>query len=468
MTLPLLRSALALAAALLMLWPAPAAAQDAPDGPPAPDTSLAGASVVDGIAAVVGDEVILRSEVDVLAASLLQRGVAEAYSDELWMDALDELINQQVLSEQAQQDTTIRVSDEQLEQRLDQRVQQMAAQVGGEAELEEIYGQSILQLKNNYRDDFRQQLMAQQLQQTRLQEIDITPSEVRAWFEQIPEDSLPRLPETVRLAHVVRYPKISEEAEQESLEIIQAVRDSITQRGAAIEDMARRFSDDPRSARSGGRIQNVALQDLYPEFAAVASRLPVDSLSEPVRTPIGYHLIRVNQRTGNTVDLNHVLIRIDERDADPTETVAYLSSVRDSLIRYDQVPFELMAQRHSEEEISAPRGGRVVAPQSGQRDLVLERLGLSWQQTIDTMEVGEISRPAEVELLSGRRGYHIVLLQERAPAHQISFATDYTRIREYALQEKRARELQQWLDELREQVYVDVRIRPEDLAAARR
>lgn len=439
----------------------PTASAQTTGTPPAPSAG----TVADGIAAVVGDEIILRSEVDVLVANIRQQNPSAPVPERLWMDALDELINQKVLSEQAALDTTITVSDEQLDQALDQRVQQLAAQAGGEEQLEELYGQSILELKQDFREDFRDQLLAEQLRATKLQEVDVTPSEVRAWFERIPSDSLPTLPTTVRVAHVVRYPKPSETAEQDALDIIGAIRDSIVTGGAPIEELARRYSDDPGSAREGGRIQGVQLQDLYPEFAAVASRLPIDSLSSPVRTPVGYHLIRVNSRAGSTVDFNHVLIRIDESGADPGEAIDMLTSVRDSIAQYN-IPFELMARRHSEEAASSNDGGRVVAPNTGQRDLILERLGTSWQQTVDTLKVGEISQPAEVELLNGRRGYHIVLLQDRTPTHQVNIETDYTRIREYALQEKQAEVLAEWLAELREDMYVDVRVSPDEVADA--
>lgn len=425
--------------------------------------------VVDGIAAVVGDEIILRSDVDALVAGTLQRqeaaGVEAAYSGELWMGALQELVNQKVLAEVAEADTTIQATEEQVEQALDRRIDQIVAQAGSEERVVELYGKSLIQLKEDFRDDFREQLLAQQLQSRKLGEIDITPKEVRQWFEAIPQDSLPELPETVRLAHIVRYPQASEEEREEAREIITTIRDSIVTGGAAFEEMARQFSDDPGSAAAGGQIEGAQLSALFPEFAAVAARIPVGEVSQPFLTPIGYHIVRVNARQGNTVDFNHVLIRVDDSEADPTEAIAHLRAVRDSLDEFD-VPFELMARRHSEEEASARLGGRVVAPRAGTRDLVLSALGPSWRGTISSLEEGEVSQPAEVELLDGRRAYHIVKLQRRLPAHRVSLETDYDRIREFALQEKQARALEEWIEELREEVYVDIRVDPDSLTAS--
>jgi peptidyl-prolyl cis-trans isomerase SurA len=126
-----------------------------------------------------------------------------------------------------------------------------------------------------------------------------------------------------------------------------------------------------------------------------------------------------------------------------------------------------MAKRHSEEEESAQNGGRVTDPRSGSRDLVLRALGPSWRQTLRSLEVGEVSQPSEVKLLNGEQAYHIVKLQARTPAHRVNLEQDYDRIRQYALQDKRQREMNTWLTELRDEIYVDVRISEDDLTAMR-
>lgn len=422
--------------------------------------------VVDEIAAVVGDEIILRSEVDGMVRQILQQQPQGSYSPDLWEQALDELINQQLLVEEAKRDTNITVSDEQVEQVLDERFEQIIQQAGGEEEVERLYGQSILQLREEFREDFREQLLAEQLRNQRMQNVRITPSEVREWFEQVSsQDSLPEVPETVRLAHIVRYPKVSESAREEAREMIAAIRDS-AMAGVPIEELARRYSDDERSAARGGRYENFPLGDLEPSFAAVASRAPVGEISRVFEGRNGFHILRVNERRGNTVDFNHVLIEISDRAVDGSQAESHLSAVRDSIQQFS-LPFELMAARHSEEEQSSQNGGRVLVPQTGERDLVLEALDSSWRSTIDTLQIGEISEPTEVELLNGERAYHIVKLERRIPAHRMSLATDYDRIREAALREKQQRVLQEWIGELRDEIYIDVRIEPEEVASAR-
>jgi len=451
---------IALLALATVLWTsvgvAPAAAQPSDD------------RVVDQIAAVVGDEIVLKSDVDQLVSRMVQQRQA-SYSDRMWMQALDQLIDQKILAEKARRDTTISVSDGQLDSQLNRRIEQLKQQAGGEDALESAYGKSIIELKDSFKDDFRNQLLAQQLRQRRLNNIEITPSEVKQWFEQIPQDSLPRLPKTVRLSHVVRYPKASEPAREQAKDRLTKIRDSIASGSASFEAMAQRYSDDQGSASSGGRLSNVALDDLVPEFAAIASRTPVGEISQVFYNDQhdGFHIVRVNSREGGTVDLNHILIRVDGTEDDASKAVEYLEAVRDTLTKYKEVPFGLMAKRHSEEEESAQNGGRVTDPRSGSRDLVLRALGPSWRQTLGSLEVGEISEPAEVKLLNGEQAYHIVKLQARTPAHRVNLEQDYERIRQYALQDKRQREMTKWLTELRDEIYVDVRISEDDLTAMR-
>lgn len=429
--------------------------------PSAPVLAQSG-KVVDEIVAIAGDQIILRSDVDGYVMGIMQQRQMP-YSEQLWNEALNQLINQKVLAIHAKKDTTIEVSDDQVEQALNQRIEQLTAQVGSASQLEDIYGKSILQIKNDLREEYRDQMMAEIFQSRKLQQIKITPSEVQEWFSRIPVDSLPTLPEIVRIAHIVRYPGVTDAAREEANEIISAIRDSIVIGGSSFEDMARQFSDDIASARNGGRDSGRRLSELVPEFAAVAARIPIGEISQIFETQFGLHILRVNDRRGEVIDYNHILIRFDESKFDPTVAIEYLKAVRDSLVNMN-APFELMARRHSQETSTANRGGRVVDPRTGIRDLPLDALGPTWRATINALEVNEISEPAEVELLDGRRAYHILKLQKREPSHRVDIHTDYERIEQIALQEKQAIVFEEWLAQLRKDVYIEIRGKAQDFS----
>lgn len=421
--------------------------------------------VVDEIVAIVGeDKIILRSEIDGILQTVLEQQQMQ-YSDELWFQTLQQLIDQAVLTEHARRDTNIIVTEDQVDQSLNQRITMMSQQLGSESRLEEIYGKSLVQIRAELRDEIRDRILADQFQNTKLRSLKVTPTEVKEWFAQFPTDSLPVLPPIVRVSHIVKYPELLPEATQEALEIISTIRDSITTGVSTLEELALRYSEDTGSAQTGGRYESMALGDLVPEFAAIAARISPGELSQPFQSPFGYHILRVNERVGDVIDFSHILINIDRSRSDPGKAVAELSVLRDSILTLD-LPFELIARRHSEEEISSEIGGRVVDPNSGERDLFVDALGPDWKATTDTLEIGQISQPAQVTLLDGNLAWHIVLLQRKLPSHRVNTETDYARIEGLALENKRTVEMRRWLDILRKDVFIELLGKASDLQSA--
>lgn len=410
--------------------------------------------VVDEIVAVVGNRLVLQSDVESYALQSMQR--PGPVSDDLWRQSLRQMIDLRVMAVVAEADTNIRVTDDQVAQSIQQRISQMVQQVGGEERIEELYGTTVTELRQRLRREFRDQLLANEIRGQRFRGMRVTPSEVRQWFETIPQDSLPMLPETVRLLHIVRNPVPDAASDRFAREVISTIRDSIVSGRSPFERMASNFSEDTGSAREGGRIANIRLSDLVPEFAAVASRIEPGEISSPFKTTFGYHIMRVNERRGEIVDFNHVLIRIDASSADPAPAIAYLNTVRDSILT-NEMPFELMARRHSEDAFSSQLGGRVVDPRSRDRDLSLEALGVRWQTTLANLQPGQISEPSPVDLFDGRRAYHIVKLVRRVPAHRVNLQDDYEQLEQFALQAKQTREMETWLDQLRTRVYIEYR-----------
>jgi len=413
---------------------------------------VAAGTVLDEVVAVVADEPVLASEVTALAATVAEGGEV---TDEVWSRALDEIVAQLVLIARAQQDTTIVVTEDQVDQQLDARIAQLARQAGGQAQLEAYYGMPVEEIRVRFRDDVRRQLLAQQYQSRRLREVTITPSEVRAWFATIPEDQVPEVPELVRVAHVVKAPAPSEAAREAARTLAEALRDSVLAGQATIEDLARRHTDDRASAARGGLYEDVNVRDLVPEFGIVAGTLEPGGLSQVFETTFGYHVMRLNARQGDVISFNHILIQVDADDLDPADAIAALTVLRDSVVVHG-VPFEAIARRHSEDPYSAGRGG-YLADEAGSRDLQLDLLGQDWQATLDTLDVGEVSMPAAVALTDGSPAWHIVLLQRRTPPHRLSPDSDYALLSQYALRDKQARVLNEWVRDLRRTVYVEIK-----------
>ncbi|MEM6326907.1 MAG: peptidylprolyl isomerase [Bacteroidota bacterium] len=434
---------LLLPALALLLAAAPTRAQIAPG------------TVLDGIVAVVGDQIVLRSEVDALSEQAAQ---GQPVSDDLWSRALDDLVRQNVLVVHAQRDTTLTVTDQMVEEQLDVQIQQLVQQVGSESALEAYYNRTTDEIKALFREDTRKQIMAERFRGNRLRNVTVTPAEVRAWLDQIPGDERPIVPEIVRVAHIVKIPSASEEAQQQARDFAGSLRDSILTEAATLEDLARRHSDDPGSGSRGGLIENIELRLLVPEFAAVAGSIEPGEISQVFETPFGYHVLRVGSRAAGRVTFNHILVSVDIGENAGERAREDLLAIRDSILTQN-VSFEALARRNSQDEFSAPRGGFVSDPRTGERDLRLDALGPEWALAVDSLEVGEVSEPAPVRLLdaTGTQALHIVLLQKRTPEQQLSVETHYTLLSQYALNDKRREVFATWVNRLQQDVYVDIR-----------
>jgi len=411
--------------------------------------------VLDEIVAIVGEYIILKSDVDGFVLGVMNQQQI-TYSDELWDSALDQLLGEKVLVIHAKRDTNIVVTDEQVDQMLNSRINQMSEQVGGDALLEELYGRSLVEIRAELREEFRDQIFAEQLRNGKIRGIKATPSDVADWFNLFPTDSLPTLPEIVELSHIVRKPEVTPEARAEAREIISTIRDTLLTGAVTIEEMAELFSDDPGSASNGGLYTDMALSEVVSEFAAVASRVPLDVFSQIFETKFGLHFLRVNERRGDKIDYNHILIAFDEGKNDATNAIEFLTTLRDSILTAG-ASVEIRARAHSEEATSASRGGRVIDPNTGERTLYLENLGGRWQSTILQLDIGEISEPVEAELLDGSTAYHIVRLEKNIPSHILDLETDYSLIEGRALLDKQGRVMLEWLNELKKEVYIDMR-----------
>ncbi len=417
---------------------------------------------VDGIAAIVGEGVVLLSEVDALAqqAAAAQQ---QPVTPEVWSRALDQLVDRRVIIEAVRRDTTIQVTEDQVSSEVDRQMSGLIQQAGGEDALVAAYGRPLADLREQFREDTRDELMLQQARGRRFRSVGITPGEVREWFARIPEEQRTMVPELVRVAHVALVARPDDAARARTRTFAQALRDSIVAGQATIEALADRHSQDPGNVRAGGggnggRYDTFRLRDLEATFRAALGALAPGQLSQVVETPFGFHVMRLNGFNGEAVSFNHVLLA-PQATTSPEQLRERLAVLRDSVVTHG-VPFEAIARRHSDDQLSALRGGIVSDPQTGERDLAVEALSSldpRWGATIRSLQEGDISQPAPVRLLDGTEAVHFVLLQRRTPTHRLSFETDYTLLSQYALNEKRQRLAGEWVAELRPSVFVDVR-----------
>nr|BCX01261.1 MAG: peptidylprolyl isomerase [Bacteroidota bacterium] len=410
--------------------------------------------LLDQIVAVVEDQPILRSEVDTRSFLYVQSGYP--YSAKLWEQALEELIRERILLIRAKEDTLVKVSEDQVERELEQRLNQLVRQLGSEERVQQLYGKPLVQIKSEFREEVRNQLLIQEYQRLRLGTIRATRPEVEAWFRSIPEDSLPLIPTMVELAHIVAKPRVNPEARARALALAQALRDSLRQ-GKDFAQLARRYSQDPGTAPEGGYLGEFHLSELIPEFAAAASALEPGQISEVVETPFGFHLIRLHEKRGDVIATSHILIRLSPEALDPGPAIEKLRALRDSILVHRR-PFHEMARKYSEDPETAPLGGQILNPQTGQRSLPLEALDPLFRETVDTLQVGQISHPGPFQMLDGKLAYHIVWLQRRVEAHRANLEQDYPQLEQVFLAQKRQQVLEELVRQAARGIYVEIRI----------
>lgn len=399
--------------------------------------------ILDKVVAKVGNEYVLHSEVEERYSLLAERG---SVPEEMRCQILEELLVKNLLVHTAKIDSVL-VSEEEVERQLDERIENILNMMGDDiGQFESYYGMTITQAKELNRIDLRKNLNAERMQSQIVDDIKVTPAEVIAYFESIPRDSLPYFNSEVEIGEIVRKPVVNEAERQKAIDKLKRLQDSLAA-GAAFEDLARRYSDDEGSGRQGGYLGRTSRGSYVPEFEGAAYKLEPGEVSDIVETDFGFHIIRLENRWGSSIETSHILIRPDITEADLEKARQYLWDVRE-LVLSDSLTFIEAVKEYSDEDVrSYSNGGRVVNPKTGNTFFETGELEPDVFFAIDTMEIGEISGPIPFRSETGDIVYKIVQLQSRTPPHRASLQRDYSKILSAARQSKRSGAFNEWVNE---------------------
>lgn len=415
------------------------------------------------IVAVVNDHIILKSDVDQQVQQYMlqlqrQQNRQIDFGEDIWYTVLENTIDRYVMLDKAIRDS-ITVSDARVNQQINERIERSIEQIGSEEALERQLGQSLVQIRADLREDYREQMIVQQFQQQKSAEIQITRPEVKEYYENIPQDSLPTIPEQVAVSQIVAIPPPTDNAEQQARQLAKQLRDSVLNHGKTIEEMARKYGDGPASSE-GGKLPLMSINDLVAEYSAAASALQPGEISRVVETSFGFHVIRLNRRVGDQIDTNHILITVDEQNYDDQQAINKLEQIRDS-VQSQGITFAEMARKHSEDPNTAPQGGRILDPNSGARLIPLENLDPALYRIVLLLNEDQISEPKPFTLNqtgSSSRAFRIVRLDNQVPAHTANLEQDYDKIKNAARQQKQRRVISDWISNLRNEMYVEYKI----------
>ena len=406
--------------------------------------------VVDEIIGRVDDYIVLRSELESTYLDILSRG--ERISGNTKCAVLKDLITTKLLVAKAEIDSVL-VDDNQVDQELNTRMALIINQIGSEDEIERYYNKTIAEFKRELFDDIKEQLVARKMRQEVLNEIEVSPEEVKEFYEGIPRDSLPYFSTQVKVSQIVKIPKVGRVQKENVQNELLKIRDRIIN-GESFEILATLYSEDPGSAQNGGNLGFVGRGAFQPEFEAEVFKLKPGEISMPIETQFGYHIIQLIEKRGNLFNSRHILLQPEFSDQDIANTVNFLDSLKKAAYT-DSITFEELAREHSEDKFTSSFGG-YFTDASGGENVLVEELDPVIFFTIDTMEVGDISVPFESRTDDGKLAYKIIYYKEKIPPHLGNLESDYQRFRTFSLNKKQVDELNDWFEEAKKEVFIKI------------
>lgn len=403
--------------------------------------------VIDKIVAVIDNEIILQSELDFQVAIYASQRSLDPKSPELKRHILNTMIDEKLVYAQAELDS-ITVTDAEVSQRIEYQINVLKQQYGSEANIEKMYGMSLDKIKRELRDDVRKNLMVQRLREKNFAPVEASRREVEEFYHNF-KDSLGMIPEKLHIFHIFRNPKTTDRLKTQLREFAQFVLDSIKQ-GASFEDMAKKYSEDPGSKAYGGDLGFVKKGVFYPEFEAAAFALEVGEISDVVETPVGYHIIELLERRGESIRTRHILFKFKTDEGADLETIEFLTEIRDSIVNGVNT-FQYYAKKYSEDKETAPFSGDLGT-------FYINQLDKNLLDVVSKMKQDEISFPKRIDYGQGVYGYHIVYLQSRVPQHPASLEEDYAELKRLADEYKKQKQYDNWVASLRDKIYWEVRL----------
>ncbi|MEM7107456.1 MAG: peptidylprolyl isomerase [Bacteroidota bacterium] len=406
--------------------------------------------IIDQIIGKVDNYIVLQSDLEKAHAAYLSSGNPAGANTKCQIFA--QLISGKLMVAKAEIDSVI-VTDIEVDGNLDRRMQLILSQYGGsESQLEEYYGKSIDQIKADIRDEIKEQLVVDRMQQTIIADIKVTPAEVKRFYNRIPKDSLPFFSTEVEVGQIVKMPEVGSR-QKEALKIeLSKIRDRILA-GEEFEALAKEYSQGP-SARYGGNLGFTQRGMMASEFEAAALQLRPGEISKPFETQFGIHIVQLIERRGNEYNSRHILLIPKPSEADINKAKHSIDSLR-TLIVTDSISFEQAAKDNSDDKYTAGNGG-FFEDRNGGSFISSEDLDPMIFFTIDTIEVGSITKPISYRMDDGKDAVRILYYKSKIKPHEANLTQDWQKIQTAALNEKKSKVLNDWFNKAREDVFISI------------
>lgn len=408
--------------------------------------------LADKIIAVVGDKIVLRSDVDNQLLDMQRQGV------ELPPNArclsLEQSMGVKALVLQAEKDS-LPVSDEEISADIDNQIRGFINMYGSKEELEKVAGRTVYQLKEDFKEGFRDRKLAGAMRNKIVENVRITPNEVKAYFDQIPRDSLAFYESEVEIGQIVVYPKASRDAEEYAVEQLKDFKHQLESGRRDMKTLAALYSDDPGSKDKAGQYEiNRNEKQWDPTFLAKAFTLKEGQVSAPFKSKFGYHIIQMVNRAGDDAVIRHILKIPQITKTEIRAAQHKLDSVRAKLIA-GTIGFGEAVNKYSDDESSKFTGGMKLNGEGGSY-LTLDQLDKDLVVMMRSLGIGEYSQPTEFTDERGKKGVRVVFLKSRSEPHRENLKDDYNKISQRALEEKKNNTLEKWFAEKIPTYYIKI------------
>ncbi len=367
---------------------------------------------------------------------------------------LESLVVNKMMLAKAEIDSVV-VEEKAVDIQLDSRMSYMIQQFGSEKNIVEAYGKSLELLKSELRQQVKEQLIVQKMQQKITTDIKVTPRDVKKFFDGIPKDSLPYMPAEVEIGQVVRFAKATKEQKdvlkQRLVDLKKRVQD-----GEDFAKLAKEFSEDIGSAERGGDLGFAKRGAMVAPFEGAALRLKPNEMSDVVESDFGFHLIQLIESRGAEYHARHILLRPDYNRLDLNEPTRFLDSLR-TLIVADTLKFAKAAKLHSEDKNSADAGGLLRDPQSGSSRLAMDgTMEYAMYSMLDSMKVGTISAPLPYRTEDGKSAMRILYFKTKTPPHTANYTADFEKLQNIVMANKKNRAIDDWFRKSVSDVFITV------------
>ena len=408
------------------------------------------AQEIDKIIAIIGDEIVLRSEVENQYLQYISQGVTS--NEELRCEILEDLMTQKLLIFSCKQDS-ITVTKEEIEQEVETRVNYYVDQIGSIEKVEQYFEKDIYQIKKVLSELVEDQFLIQRMQSSITKDVKITPFDVNEFYEKMDKSELPLIEDRYKLSQIIVKPKMSEDQINKLTDRLNAFRKRVLN-GEDFKVLAALYSDDPGSANNGGEIGFVSRGTFVPEFEKVAFRLKKGEVSEIVKTNFGYHIIQLIERRGDQVNVRHILLKPKYSSTSLQNARLRIDSIYNK-IKNNEISFSQAIKSYSDDD-TKNNNGLLINPSNGSSTYTIAELGSSIKYLIEGLNEDDFTKPVKVESNEGSI-YRILNVVEKISSHTANLDLDYDFFQTQALNFKKQEKLDEWIEKRIKNTYVELK-----------